>query len=496
MLQGGNLVAHGVTRLQAQGRNLAANDLLVNGLIDTQHRSAYLPAFFSKLALSVAGGHMVLVDYKGRLVAGNLGPETKFSPSNTVVREVATGNEVLRLSAMGLDLAFPVIYGGHTEGSLIIHVPPTALEDVFALDRVAEPLAVVDAEGRTLISTRDLNWNDGDDRDAASPASIRARGELPSIDGVHIVAALPAEMAFAPLSKIFRALIVGLIISVATLVGAILATVLIANREVRRLIATVAGVGDSTDLEQRIELSGPAELAELGESFNAMLGRLRQTTLSRDHVDRIFNSVGEIIIVGEARGLVRSLNPAARIFAAHRGFDNPESLNIIASGVPRIDAEIDGFLNLTDESGRTIEVDYAEADGSSCTIRWSKALTWDRRGIQRHHPGGRRYHRHQSGERARGNRQPRQIPFPGHHEPRNSHALEWRSRVPRLNARNDTQCRTAPVRQRQPKLRRKPARYHQRHSRFFENGSRSTAVRERRVQSDDAGVRYYPLFPG
>jgi len=378
--QGVNLVNQGLDGLLQQARNLAANDLLVNGLIDTQSRAAYLPAFFKHLTLSVTGGRAVLIDYKGRPVAGHDAPRAGPTPDPATLAELADGREVIRFDATGLSLAIPVLYGGKPEGGLLVHLPPEALARAFALNRVLVPLAVFDANGRIFVSTPDFATTGGAAPALGTADWVQAQRDLPGFDGISIAAALPRAKAFAPLSDIFHVLVIGLVIGVATLVGAILLTVWIANREVRQLSTTVAGVGHSADLDQHIQLAGPAEISELGEKFNAMLARLRETTLSRDQVDRIFNSVGEIIIVGDQRGVVQSLNPAARAFVDYSHASDTATVRMIASGEPRTDAVVDGFLDLNEDSGATMEVDYVDDGGHGRSIRWSKALTRDRDG--------------------------------------------------------------------------------------------------------------------
>ena len=58
--------------LRSFAKSLAANDLIVNGLIDLEGRAAYIPIFFRSLIAPLAAEASVsLVDYRGRSIASN-----------------------------------------------------------------------------------------------------------------------------------------------------------------------------------------------------------------------------------------------------------------------------------------------------------------------------------------------------------------------------------------------------------------------------------------
>ena len=88
-------------------RALAANQLLVSGLVDTVGRDNYLPAFFRSLRLpGPAGATISLTDYRGRIVAST-GGVSSYETEPWIARVIAD-REYFDLSAHGVVMAVPV----------------------------------------------------------------------------------------------------------------------------------------------------------------------------------------------------------------------------------------------------------------------------------------------------------------------------------------------------------------------------------------------------
>lgn len=60
----------------------------------------------------------------------------------------------------------------------------------------------------------------------------------------------------------------------------------------------------------QVDIQGNDEISALGTNFNHMIERLQKTTVSRDYVDSIFASLGEMLLVTDHQGQILTANPA------------------------------------------------------------------------------------------------------------------------------------------------------------------------------------------
>lgn len=94
---------------------------------------------------------------------------------------------------------------------------------------------------------------------------------------------------------------------------ALVAGVLLARsiaRPMRRLAAASRALGGG-ELDVRVPAAGRDEVGDLARAFNAMAERLEASTVSKSYVDDIIRSMGEILIVTDRDGRIRTVNRAA-----------------------------------------------------------------------------------------------------------------------------------------------------------------------------------------
>jgi PAS domain S-box-containing protein len=140
---------------------------------------------------------------------------------------------------------------------------------------------------------------------------------IPDLDWA-IVAKLDVVEAFAPVTALRRALawtgfvIAGLVV----VIGAVLARSLTAP--IHRLIGGMNVLGHG-NLAHRLEERGHDEIAQIATAFNRMAGDLQTTTVSRDHVNSILDSMSDAVIVVRPpaadadwrEAVIVTVNPAA-----------------------------------------------------------------------------------------------------------------------------------------------------------------------------------------
>ncbi|HUO28949.1 MAG TPA: ATP-binding protein [Bryobacteraceae bacterium] len=110
-------------------------------------------------------------------------------------------------------------------------------------------------------------------------------------------------------------------------------------RPLEALVRVTALVG-AGDLRYRAPAGRSDEVGQLAAAFNAMVERLGETTVSRDHVDNILRSMGEAMIVADRAGRILRANPRA---AELLGYSEAELIgrpaaSLVTGGAPPISA--------------------------------------------------------------------------------------------------------------------------------------------------------------
>ncbi|PYN94227.1 MAG: hypothetical protein DMD91_28470, partial [Candidatus Rokuibacteriota bacterium] len=118
---------------------------------------------------------------------------------------------------------------------------------------------------------------------------------IPDLDWA-IVAKLDTAEAFAPVTTLRRALlgtgagIAGLVVVLALVLARSL------TAPIHRLIADMGILGQG-ELSHRVGEGRQDEIGQIATAFNKMAGDLQETTVSRDHVTSILDSMGDAVIV-------------------------------------------------------------------------------------------------------------------------------------------------------------------------------------------------------
>ncbi|MBF0540774.1 MAG: PAS domain S-box protein [Nitrospirae bacterium] len=101
------------------------------------------------------------------------------------------------------------------------------------------------------------------------------------------------------------------IITVASVLFALIIGIIISRKISRSLIK----LRDSTieiskgNLYTRVEIETKDEIGQLAASFNKMTEDLQKTTVSRNYVDSIFNSMNSMLIIISPQGIIQTVNP-------------------------------------------------------------------------------------------------------------------------------------------------------------------------------------------
>ncbi|MDJ0946130.1 MAG: PAS domain S-box protein [Kiloniellales bacterium] len=305
-------IATEIAILQDAARVLAANDLLVNSLVDTIQRESYLGTFFRSLRMPGPRGAIItLTDYRGRAIAST-GRNISYQGADWLPG-VMEGQDAIRLAPSGLIIAVPVIYEGLPEGSLVVEYLGSNLGSFFAAASSMTNTIVVHESGFVLFSSIPELTNQWDEIvDVPLGGWVRAEAQVPRQAGVSVITVAERASAFKTVDQVEKIMLVAIVVSILALVGGILLAALLATRPLLGFIDQIQGFGRAGDLSRRVSSFRSREFQRLAESFNGMIARLEQTTMSRDRVDNILNSMAELVLVTDRQGRIRAANRAAR----------------------------------------------------------------------------------------------------------------------------------------------------------------------------------------
>ncbi len=305
-------IATGIAILQDAARVLADNDLIVNSLVDTIERESYLGTFFRSLRMpGPTGAIITLTDYRGRPIAST-GRNMSYQGEDWL-SGVMEGRDAVRLAPSGLIIAVPVVYEGLPEGSLVVEYLGSNLGLFFAAAASMKDTIVVHDSGYVLFSSIPDLTNQWDEIvDVPLGGWVRAEARVPRQPEVSIVTVADRATAFKTVDQVETIMLIAIAVSILALVGGILLAALLATRPLAGLIVQIQRIGRAGDLRQRVEDFRSREFQRLADSFNDMIARLEQTTVSRDRVDNILNSMAELVVVTDRQGRIRASNRAAQ----------------------------------------------------------------------------------------------------------------------------------------------------------------------------------------
>jgi hypothetical protein len=133
---------------------ISQNTLIINGVVDTLGREAYLRPFVDKLSLPGRGAknpYLAVLDYKGRLITANRPDHAPYTPAGwlTAVLQGQPQSAVFR-DARGtpaVRLAFPIVYQQQVEGVLVSEFPLAFVDELLPADPHITA-GIVDQQGR------------------------------------------------------------------------------------------------------------------------------------------------------------------------------------------------------------------------------------------------------------------------------------------------------------------------------------------------------------
>ncbi len=146
-------------------------------------------------------------------------------------------------------------------------------------------------------------------------------------------------------------------------------------------LATGAETVGRGNLSHRIQISERDEVGQLAEAFNMMAENLQRTTVSKEYMDRLLNTMHDALVVFSPDHTIQSMN---RAFCELLGYDRPE---LFGKPAGILSSQDEDFLN-HEQTGRLaqdgfiegIEQTYCKKDGTEIPVLVSLAEMADESG--------------------------------------------------------------------------------------------------------------------
>jgi len=329
--------------LQSYARALAANDLIVNGLIDVEGRDTYIPVFFHSLIAPLAPEASVsLLDYKGRGIASSARDNAMPPVSPEMIKDGAFFIDSHRLL-----IVEPVLISGSAEGAIVLNYSSSTYDEIFGGPASPHGLFVEGFNGLVVYSTNSNLATVGDlNMETSKQDWLHVRDSIAN-SNLAVIVGSSLEVALQSMETIQFLQIAGLVVLLLVTVSLLLFSVFIVSRPLKQFTANISAIQRMSDLNKHLDTKGPREIAKIASTFNRMTDWLMSTTVSRDYMDNILESINEGIVTIDNKGLITTFNAGAtEIF----GYDISEVIGRnVSMLLPSDERENhDGYLLKTD----------------------------------------------------------------------------------------------------------------------------------------------------
>ena len=314
-VQSSTAVALRLNNIIAIAETLAANDLIVNSIVDTIERDRYILTLFQSLRVpGSADAHLSLTDYRGRVIASNT-PGANYTDLPWIATAME-GKRVVKINASGMIVAAPILIAGASEGAIVIEYGKNALADLFKMPIQAEAYSIETSDGSVIHSSNTVFTSPGKSNHLSSTDNewISASTEVTEFSNLNLYVGDTMESALAPVKQEELFLLLAILLSiVAVTIGIVITAVKVIN-PIIHFMKGVKHVGDSAELTYRMKPFGSDEFQMLTKRFNTMLSHVESMTTSRDYVDSLLNSMNEFMLVVSPGGEIQRGNRALEKF--------------------------------------------------------------------------------------------------------------------------------------------------------------------------------------
>lgn len=282
---GAEIVSSKLNGIISSIRSVAANDLVLNGLVDTEAREAYVPLYFSQLQIAGlrSGAKISFTDYRGRLIAANWQSQG-YVNAKWLYRVIDNGREYIRFDKNGAVLVVPVIYQGNSEGAIAIEIGKQQLAQIISISFGASAV-LISSKGEELFSSGPEISGIFQAGEKPAEGWIQFTAPVVGFPNIQVTVAEHTDIAFAVVHEAEKLLLLTLVIILVALAAGIVSTAYLTTNPLTAFATELKRFGVASDLDRRIVPAGGSELRDLADSFNSMLERMQKTVVSNEQLE-------------------------------------------------------------------------------------------------------------------------------------------------------------------------------------------------------------------
>jgi len=359
-----NYIVNDTTRQLA---DLAANDIIINALVDLEQRDNYLPMFFRSLNLTQAESvEFALFDFAGkRIIDKNWNATLPESLSNAWRQQtLGSSNTFSSVSKYGVLISVPVLLQGVAEGALVMYVD--SLQSLLApYPRLTNQL-VTDKEGNVLFSSEPtliapgINFSNFDTKGYAIKQASWANLNLYSVKPT-----ITAYRELAWTGIVLVTMIAGFVFIILHMVSM---TGALAERTLSQLYQGIKNTLNSEDKKPLVEEKQveAKELADIRDAFDKLIWDLTEVSLSNEQFSNVIESMGDMLVVVDQNNDILLSNKRFDDFCDSQYGDKKSILKSITHKLASVqNKELRHF---------------SVKEGKELYIQWTKTSLWDANG--------------------------------------------------------------------------------------------------------------------
>ena len=258
-------------------KSLAVNELIIGAAADPESRDAYIDPLFRSLQIPGPPVGLNLADRLGQYIATNSGEKVSYQ-NEPWLDQVMSGQEFVSLTQTGLTIAVPVMYLEKPVGLIVMEAGPATVGGIVGAGLASSDGMLLGQAGEVIISSVLETARPGDlDPGQEIEGWLQRRAPVPGFPEHTLVILEPEELALGPVRQIRKFLWAAMGLDLVVLLVGIGMTARLATKPVAALADAVSAIRGHANLDERVSQTGPRELRELGQAFNATIDDLQQT---------------------------------------------------------------------------------------------------------------------------------------------------------------------------------------------------------------------------
>lgn len=308
--------------------SLAANDLVINSIVDAETRSTYIPLLFGSLKIpGPIGARISLTDYRGRIVATNGVRIMKTVLARTEIARLIDASVTFQISKSGLIVGIPVMYGKQAEGLILVEYGPSSLGELVQSPSGGHEIALRNRSGE-LLFTSNLDMIRGGEN---AENWVTYSEPIPAFSSLLLTIGEPRAAAFAAVERQGHFLLFVIAFSLVAVVSGIGATAYLVRRP---MLNALDQVNEANKTKSLFLASMSHEIRTPLNGVLGMAGLLNDGTLSDEQRDRVetIQSSGQTLL-----SLLNDILDLSKIEAG--GLE----LEVIDFSIPKVIDEVQGL---------------------------------------------------------------------------------------------------------------------------------------------------------